>query len=506
MKRNFCKILCFLTIGFFLVLFVQEKWHPFQMKPLSGVTVETTFPELTFEKFVSGEVQSDMEQYSKDNFGFREGLIRLYNQYLWDCYRKSYSKTVYVGEEGWLYEKEIVEDYIGKRMYDFAESPEALKAKLSTEAVRLKKVQDILACYGKHLFVLMEPDKARTYPEYFPKNLKKTDNPDAVAANIYPHLFDSLGVNCMNVDAWFRQIKGSVDYALYPQTGTHWSNLAALHAMDSIIGYMESLGGLKMKELQISDVKYDTTMTPDDDLEKLLNVNKRSHDIPNYYADFTLTNDSIAMLPAWIHIGDSYYWNLSYHIPLDDIFSYHHYWYYNSSIFYDSEYTSTRDINLIGQLMSADFVSLGYCTAQLYGLSSRFSAQALVNLCHNAEEVEAAVQGIEQNIYSNEQWKASLQEKAESEGRSLEDVVRDDALYLLYSDPESYFLDLLDEHPASRNEMLCMFLPDDAMGQILRNMHNNPEWLAALKEKAEEQHVSLETVMIRDAKWVLDNQ
>ena len=61
----------------FVLGFVQEKWHPFKLKPLGGVTFKTERPQLTLQNFASGAFQRDAEQYSRENFGFREWHIRL---------------------------------------------------------------------------------------------------------------------------------------------------------------------------------------------------------------------------------------------------------------------------------------------------------------------------------------------------------------------------------------------------------------------------------------------
>lgn len=122
-------------------------------------------------------------------------------------------------------------------MYNYADHLGQLRHNLRNEAIRLRKVQEILLEYNKHLFVLMEPSKAKVYPEFLPDHIVPTSD-HITAADIYPLLFDSLGVNYLNFDTWFQQIKDSVDYELYPQTGTHWSNIAALYATDSILRYM----------------------------------------------------------------------------------------------------------------------------------------------------------------------------------------------------------------------------------------------------------------------------
>ena len=508
MKKN--HLLYSILFGMLAVLLflpmAQEHLGLFTTQPLNGVMMGTKAPQVTLQNYVSGQMQSQTEHYISEHFGFREPVIRLYNQYVWDFYRKTYVNSIVIGKDRWLYGKEFTDDCLGERWKEYANSPEQLRERCLNEAKRIRKVQEILAEYDKHLFVIMEPGKTRTYPEHLPQSIvtAAAAKPNILcAADLYPVLFDSLGVNCLNIDRWFMNAKDTVDFMLYPQTGTHWSNLAALYATDSIIRTMEKLSDKNLNNLEISSIRFDTTMKPDIDMEQLLNVCRTVRDLPNQYARFKVDHDSTAIKPAWIHIGDSYFWNIAYHIPLNDIFAYHHYWYYNSTIYYDEKHHSTADIDLVQELITADFITLGYCTSQIYALSSYFSAQALVRLCYSQKEVNQVVQGIVDNMNRSEEWKASLQKKADVQGKPLEAVMRSDALYMLFLDPEHYFPELATEHPKPRNPMLRQCLPDDPFGRVLRNMYNDPHWMEVLKQKAETQQVDLETVMIQDAAWML---
>ena len=62
MKRPICTILCLVTMVGFAMVFVQQQWHPFKLKPLAGVTFATEKPELTLKDFASGQYQSQTEQ------------------------------------------------------------------------------------------------------------------------------------------------------------------------------------------------------------------------------------------------------------------------------------------------------------------------------------------------------------------------------------------------------------------------------------------------------------
>lgn len=497
----------FTLLGIFGFLpMAEEHLKLFPVKPLHGVMVSAQPPKVTFKNFSSGKMQSETERYISDHFGFREPIIRLYNQYVWDCYRKTFVKSIVVGKDRWLYGKEFTDDYMGERMKEYVSTSQQLIDRCYAEASRLRKVQEILAEYDKYLFVIIEPGKTRTYPEQLPRAI--TEGAQAAddivcAADIYPTVFDNLGVNYMNIDRWFMEMKDTVDFMLYPQTGTHWSNLAALYATDSLIRYMEQLGQIPINHLEISQIRFDTTMKPDDDLEQLLNVFRTVRTRANQYAQYTIQVDTAATKPAWIHIGDSYYWNISYHIPLDKLFRRHPYWYYNSTIFYDEQHHSTTEVDLIREFADVDFISLGYCTSQIYALSSYFSSQALVRLCYEQSEVDQVANRIIDNMNNSEEWKASLQKKADAQGKPLETIMKNDAYYLLFSNPEQYFPALGDEHPKPRNRMLCQYITDDPLGKVLRNMYNDQQWLQSLKEKAMEKHVDLETVMLQDAEWML---
>lgn len=509
------KVLYGVLFGILMVLLfvpiIQEYTGVFPVRSLAGVFVKTEKPQLTLDSYASGKFQGQTERYVSENFGLREPVIRLYNQYVWDFYRKTYVKTIIPGKEKWLYGKEFIDDLEGIRWKEYANSPSELRSKFVKEADRLRKVQEILAEYDKHLFVIMEPGKARTYPEYLPDAVgrriaaKETDELIS-AADMYPAILDSVGVNYVNIDRWFQRDKEKFGFSLYPQTGTHWSNLAALHATDSIIRYMEQIGNRDIANLKISSIVYDTTMNPDADFENLLNVNRVVRDVPNQYANFELLSDTNTVKPAWIHIGDSYYWNISYHIPLDEIFSRHPYWYYNSTIYYDAKYHSTAETDIVAELVNADFVTLGYCTSQIYTMSSYFAAKALVNLCYDKKDIKKVVMDIVESMNNIPEWKAALQQKADSQGKPVEEVMMADAYYVLYLDPEKYFPELNESHPISRNGMLRMCVSDDPVGRILRNMYGNDEWLESIHQKAKQQKVELETMMLRDAEWMLNNQ
>ncbi|MBR4584402.1 MAG: hypothetical protein IKO34_11450 [Bacteroidales bacterium] len=455
MEKWIYRILCLLTLLVFAAIFLQEKFRFVDIKELSGAVEKTEKPNFSFASYRSGEYQSALERYSKENFGFREIFIRCYNQYLWKFYKETNSPDVMAGKEGWLYEPRYVREYYEGLMYNCTEDAGVIRLKLMKEARRIFFLQEILKQYGVTLFVMIEPGKERIYPEYLPDNTRYTRGKQFSAVDFYPLQFDSLGVNYLNICSWFENQKGKTDYPLFPQTATHWSNIAALHVTDTLIRYMESVGGHNIRNMSIGDSYFCETFEPDNDLEKLLNLQFSILDIPNKYADFSIEEDGSAEKPSLLTIGDSFFWNISYHINLDEIFSSHHFWYYNSTIYYDDRYNSTSEVDLLNELLSSDYIMLSYCTAQLYDMPNMFASKALVALCFDDEQISAKIEGIINSIYASEEWLASIKQKADEQGRPLEDVLRDDACYLLYMEPEQYFDELRgSDVPKSRNRRI----------------------------------------------------
>lgn len=476
-------------------------------KPLKGVTNEVSKPVLSFENYRNGQFQSQAEKYMSNNFGFRQPFIRLYNQYIWSFYHKTNVLSVVIGKDNWLYERYFVEDHDGTRTLKYTSNPEEMKGMLRKNAIRIRKLQDILEEHGKHLFVLIEPGKDRTYPEYLPAECSAAPDSLVIAADFFPTMLDSLGINYINVDKLFEKIKDSVNYNLFTQTGTHWSNIASAHVGDSMIRFMEHLGNINMKNLIIGEPYIGKVKDIDDDLEQMMNLMFRMYDVPIKYADISTDNDTTTVKPRMTLIGDSFFWNLANGLPVNEIFENYHYWYYNSTIYFDPIYNNTSQVDIVEQLLNTDFVVLAACTSQLYDLDWKFSRQAIMHLCYDQSHLDSARNSIVAQMTNTPAWKASLQEKADKQGCSLEEQALADADYLLYKNPEEYLDELNDEHPAPRNTLLKVLSnQDDSRSGVIRSMLSDPKWMDELRQKSVERGEQVSVTMLNAAQWVINQR
>lgn len=455
MRKNLHKILFVSTIVVLTLLMVQTYTGLVHVKPLAGVTVETEKPKLTFKNYVDGTFQNDLEKYCREHCGFREWFIRLYNQYRWSCFRETDNTTVVRGKDNWLFEEVYVRDHYESSMYEYTSDTAEMREIIETEALRLWKVQELLKEHNIHIFVNITPSKDVIFPEYLPENVAYTRPIGLRAYDFYKKRFDELGIHYIDNVAIFKAIKDTVDYPLFYERGTHWSNIASVYVFDSILRYMEALGGRQLPHLEIGEKYQAKPRDPDKDLENLLNLVFPMKSSPYWYVDVDVKEDSTQVKPFMTVIGDSYHWNFIFNIPLLKIFQKVPYWFYNSTIYEDDEHQNTSDLDFEKELMRNDYIMLSYGSCSLYRLGSYFLPKALLYLCYDQSTIDTVADGIIQYFKSDPKAYSVMLEKAKVQNKSVDKVMYDDAVYMITMNPEQYFEELRGNRlPVSRNKDL----------------------------------------------------
>ena len=397
--RNTPKILCLVTMTLFLLTILQGATHLVKVKPLKGAYVSMEKPQFAFKNFIIGDWQHQVDSYIKDHHGFREPAIRLYNQYLWTAYHRSTNPgSVVIGEHDYLFEPWFVDEYYTGCFDHFYpdsipvyERSRIFECRMS----RLAKLQAILEEEGVHLFLALLPGKERIYPQYLPNRGGKSQwdrhwqHIRAYDNYRMSYLCNSPpGFRCVDICHCFDSLRDHTPYLLFTQTGTHWSSIASTYAFDSIMRYMQTFGPA-IRPVKLGKPYYARTREPDADLDELLNKTFHIPTVRNQYVDVTLADPAPKSNPSLIVIGDSFFWNILYNYPIQDLFSDFRYWYYFSTIYYDPDHENVDDIDLVEELLSADYVMLSYCTVQLYNCGNGFINRALLELCYDPEEIQA---------------------------------------------------------------------------------------------------------------------
>lgn len=372
---------------------IQQQTGLCKFKELSGVVYSNPKPDMTWHNFIGGGLQDSTEAYLQQNFGFREPLTRFYNQTEWALFRYSQvaeDKRIVITRDNWIFEPWNVEEYYQSLTYQFAKDSTEMVEKMEDEAQRLLKVQQLLEPYGTRFFVALLPGKELVCGEHMPENRGYLKKKTITAYDFYRTRFKELGINHIDLGEWFVQMKDTVSYPLFPQTGTHWSNLAAIHSADTLIRYMEHLSDSNMVNITIGDV-YQRTLKPDDDLESLMNLIWPIQKTPNFLTTAVYDFDTTAWRPKLITVGDSFYWNILSYTPVWDVFDGVPFWYYFSTVYFDcDDLLETRNINdldVLQEVIDADFVMLSYSTVSLYKMSNGFSERLLKELEQKQNEL-----------------------------------------------------------------------------------------------------------------------
>ncbi len=169
MKRKQDRILTTLVGLTTILLFaslLQQNLKPFTFASLYGYDEPTPKPVLSYDSYISGKYQQQAEEYLKENFGFRELLIRIYNQCTYDWFKTTSNKEISIGKDGWLYHTESALQYYGNMESWFGMTNSEVRENLASKARIMSKVNAILKEYDVHLLTFTLPTKSFIYPEH----------------------------------------------------------------------------------------------------------------------------------------------------------------------------------------------------------------------------------------------------------------------------------------------------------------------------------------------------
>ncbi|MBR6437898.1 MAG: hypothetical protein IKS65_01780 [Bacteroidales bacterium] len=450
-----------LTIVLLTLPAVQQHSKLFKVKKLNGVTVATKQPKLSLQSFMSGEYQKQEDKYLAEYIGFREHFIRCYNQLAWSLFRKTQNKTLFINHDNWIFNDFTIRHHYGQSMYDFRNSNEAMLEKMQADARMLWLLQNVLKEYGVSFFVCLAPGKDMVCSEHVPEVEGFTRPRGIRAIEYYPHVFDSLGINYIDFQSYCMAIKDTVSYPLYLKSSSHWSNQASVFAADTLFRYMEELSGLNIHNFSIGEEYVDKTRYPDADLEDLMNLLWPIETGMKRYNRISIDNDTTAVKPKWLTVGDSYYQGFLYNMSLDSYFDTYHYWYYNKIVYNDPLHSDVKDVDILQELLSSDIVMVIYAPSNLFDINRQFLTRALFELFFDEEVVYSKLEDLKKTIRNSEKWYASVKQNAANRGIDVDHAVDENAIYTLYSMPGNYFDEFKsDAVPSCRNSRVYKVLEE----------------------------------------------
>lgn len=369
-KEILIKILLFMCIvGVLFLPLWQSEYEYFKEKPLKGSFTELKASVLSLDSWLSAEYQEKQQKYLNENIGFRKSFVRLYNQMNYSFYDHARAKGVVVGKENYLYEKNYIKAHLGR---DFKGQ------ELIDEKVRkLEIVKDSLKYNGVDIIVVLAPGKASFYPEYIPNEYE----PERITETNYHIYRDRLaesGIYLLDFNKWFIEMKGKMDFPLFPKTGIHWSKYGEVLAADSLLRFIERVRDINMPDIVVETIlTYDTVCGTDDDIEDGMNLLFDIKDLKMGYPKFKIQGADKVGISRVLTVADSYYWGM-FNLGLSNKgFNKGQFWYYNKQIYPDSykESLKVEDINILTEVEKNDVILLMSTDANLYKFAFGFIDQ-----------------------------------------------------------------------------------------------------------------------------------
>lgn len=487
-KRPILYAVLFGVLMVFLFSFmIQEQFKVFEFQKLSGYEEPSPKPVFSLKDYKNGDFQYDLEQYVGENIGFREPIIRMYNQYVFDFYKKTYNHEVAIEKDGWLYHTDGIKQYFGWMGEKYHLSNEEFQQQLDIQIRNLYKVNEILKEYGVSLFCFTLPTKTYIFPQHLRDHhfIDTTFN----ATAYYEKSLTARGVPNINMNSWFQKVQDTLPFDLFPQKGSHWASGAPL-AMDSLLRLMEDVDGKRFPGLVFGE-PYPVYDVPNDDkdLECLLNLCRPQKNDPVYEYPVSLQLDKETEFPSVLFIGTSFYWYMKRRVPFDALFTTRDFYFYCSLFYTDNEKVviSNKDkVDMLWELLTHENVVYFLNGPQLYMDGFFFASRALRALC-----------------ISDARYQEKLQEVADSlrmaNGADTTEMGKYlyKAQFVVERNPE-VFEELRGESvPTARNPKLRKAL-------VARDIFNNVQWKALLEAKANRDSIGFKPLLSLEADNVLN--
>ncbi len=356
MRPDYKKGLFTLLFIVLLLPFVQQCLPFIDSGKLFGYYTDSPDATFSFEKWWDGSYQKNKGNYCNDHIGFRPDLLRVNGQIDYSLfYKVNYGGTC-AGKDDYLFYDNYITAYYG---LDYAG-----RAKLETQMLRLKALQDTFAHMGKSLILVFAPCKAWYCSKYLPDNKKPDENrPNNYTTCI--RLADSLGINMIDFNVWFLKLRDTSKELLYPKQGIHWTNYGSVLATDSLIKYIEKLRHIHLPHPYWASVYHTTDpQDPDNDMGNILNLIWPVVKETFCYPVVKFMQDSSTSHLNAIHIGDSYNINLLRTGMLQNMYGDNwQFWFgfkhiFNPKTYMEWTYPQIANTDWKGEILKADCIIL----------------------------------------------------------------------------------------------------------------------------------------------------
>jgi hypothetical protein len=475
------KRLLFSSLVLLLLSPILQRWfHIFTLPPLQGDFVNPAKPVPSRKAWYHGEYQDQYSKYLEPTIGFHDLLVRINNQFDFNCFRKGNTNDVVIGKEDIILGSEYIRSYLGG---DFI-GEKAVDKKLR----RLKFLQEHLRKLGKDLVIVFEPGKVSYYPEKIPprysiKFPKRRNNYQA-----FTERARQLGVDFIDFNQWFVSMKKSTAYPLYSRNGIHWTEYGAWLAADSLVKYIEKKRNIDLPEVVADSIPVSAVIRGSDyDAANTLNLLFRLKSFPLPYPVLSFPPGVNKQKVSVLTVADSYYWNIYNTKIASNLYNDESFWYFNALVYPESykalTYTDSLDIIQEAEKRDIIFMMVTECWMAKFDFSfidKLFDAYT--------PELEPDYPYLyEGKIRSYTEWMTLVADKAIKNHEKLEVTLSKDAKFTF------------------KNELKEQYLVRYGPEYYKESIESDAQWLEKEKIKAAEEKTMLVNILYRDS-WYLFRQ
>jgi SGNH hydrolase-like domain, acetyltransferase AlgX len=420
------KVIKFLLLFLVFVLFgfqvVQRSFGVFPQEKLIDVWDSTKCPVLTKDSYNKRAFQAVFEKYIEEKMGFRPTLIRLRNQFDYSVFNYTEANWVVIGKRGMLFTEPSIKNYLGISFKG--------EVQIKNEITRLKIIQDELKKHKVDFLLIFAPGKATFFHELIPDHFKQRPISNY---QYYVKTLSGSGINFIDMNAWFRKLKGKTRYPLYPLNGSHWSSYGISLAADSMFRYIEKLKNIELPEFWCDQVKVSDSMRyVDNDIGELMNLSSPLKQQPMAYLHFSYKKERKTR-PKVISIGDSYWLGFSKLRITENVFTCDNFWNYFRIVMVNNNMTGVvADVDIKKELFSQDLVILIVTESNYHAFPFGFIDGFFEKCMPDSPEVlQMLIEKYIVMIKNNPTWYQFVVDKARTHGHSIDEQLKMDAQYMI---------------------------------------------------------------------------
>jgi hypothetical protein len=351
-------------------------WMKKDNKPnLTGIVINNVNPDTLLKQdkgmWFSGEYQNLKDDYNNDHWAFKEKFVRLNNQLYYDAFNQIRVNQFVSGKDNYVYSEVYIfsaygDDYLGEQ-------------KIVTKLQKAKVVQDSLKQKGIDLLLVFAPGKGEYCIEQIDDKYKhepKTTNYQTYIANS-----KKLGLNVLDLKAYFQKLKPTTPYPLFTKFGHHWSYYGECLAVDTIIGTIEKLHHCDMPDIVWKKIEVvDTSRSRDADILKSMNLFKNpKQNMKLAYPEIMFEQDTLKNQTRVLAIADSYWYGPVYMGVGQNCFASGQFWYYYNKIIPNPSATEKVEVwqlDLKQNIESNQVIMLLYSDGNLPSFANTFIEDA----------------------------------------------------------------------------------------------------------------------------------